>query len=87
MLGERHQGHDVLSQRQTAPAEALTYRRTLTPTSRVHPSVSLGNKIILAVLHRDVIAWITARTAPLPSRADASQGARAMAGQPSANGQ
>jgi alpha-beta hydrolase superfamily lysophospholipase len=39
------------------------------------------------VVHRDVIAWMTARTAPLPSRADTSQSARAMAGQSGTNGQ
>jgi acylglycerol lipase len=39
------------------------------------------------VVHRDVIAWVTARTAPLPSGADVSQGALAIAGQPGSNGQ
>jgi alpha-beta hydrolase superfamily lysophospholipase len=39
------------------------------------------------IVHRDVIAWVTARTAPLPSGADVSQGARAMAGQPGTDGQ
>jgi acylglycerol lipase len=39
------------------------------------------------IVHRDVIAWVTARTAPFPSGADVSNGARAMAGRASANGQ
>lgn len=39
------------------------------------------------VVHRDVIAWVLERNGPLPSRADASQGARALAGPPAGNGQ
>lgn len=38
-------------------------------------------------VHRDVNAWIANRSAPLPSGADASNGARLIAGQPSVNGQ
>ncbi|HEY7609451.1 MAG TPA: lysophospholipase [Alphaproteobacteria bacterium] len=39
-----------------------------------------------AVVHRDVIAWVANRSAPLPSGAD-SKGARFLAGAPSAGGQ
>ncbi len=39
------------------------------------------------VVHRDVAAWVANRTGPLPSGADLSKGARAMAGPPAANGQ
>jgi alpha-beta hydrolase superfamily lysophospholipase len=39
-----------------------------------------------ATVHRDVIAWVTNRAAPLPSGAD-SKGAGLIAGPPSANGQ
>ena len=39
------------------------------------------------VVHRDVIAWVANRAAPLPSGADTGKGARNIAGQPSANGQ
>jgi len=39
-----------------------------------------------AIVHRDVIAWVKNRTAPLPSGAD-SHGARLLAGPPSSSGQ
>ena len=39
------------------------------------------------IVHRDVVAWVANRTAPLPSGADTSQGARNIAGKPGANGQ
>jgi acylglycerol lipase len=39
------------------------------------------------IVHRDVAAWVLQRSAPLPSGADMSQGARAMAGAPGTNGQ
>jgi len=39
------------------------------------------------VVHRDVIAWVANRAAPLPSGADMSKGARNVAGGPSANGE
>jgi alpha-beta hydrolase superfamily lysophospholipase len=39
------------------------------------------------VVHRDVVAWVADRTAPLPSGADRSNGARNLAGRGSANGQ
>jgi acylglycerol lipase len=39
------------------------------------------------VVHRDVAAWVMQRSAPLPSGADLSQGARALAGAASTNGQ
>jgi acylglycerol lipase len=39
------------------------------------------------VVHRDVVAWVTNRAAPLPSGADLSAGARNLAGRGSANAQ
>ena len=38
------------------------------------------------IVHRDVVAWVANRGAPLPSGADTSQGARNIAGPPTANG-
>jgi acylglycerol lipase len=39
------------------------------------------------IVHRDVAAWVKERTAPLPSGADVSQGARVVAGRPAARRQ